>query len=103
MPHNQQSNRHEYDISSRSSVGKATVDRIETKLLVSLWLFRSSSGKDRLLTREDRVHTYVIPCGFMKEKMALGQVLLGVLQFSSVNIIPPVLHNLLMYHLKGGQ
>jgi hypothetical protein len=35
------------------------------------------------------VHAQVNPVGFVMDKVALGQVFLRVLRFSSVNIIPP--------------
>jgi hypothetical protein len=44
-------------------------------------------------TAEARVRSGVSPCGgFVVDKVALGQVFPRVLQFSPVNIIPPVLH-----------
>jgi hypothetical protein len=41
------------------------------------------------LTAADRVRAWVNPVGFVVDKVALGQVFLRVLRFSTVNIIPP--------------
>jgi hypothetical protein len=41
------------------------------------------------LTAAAWVHAQVNPMGFVVDKVALGQVFLRVLRFSSVNIIPP--------------
>jgi hypothetical protein len=43
-----------------------------------------------------------VPVEFVVEKVALGQVFLRVLRFSSVNIIPPLLYALI-YHVGGIQ
>jgi hypothetical protein len=41
---------------------------------------------------EAQVQSRVSPCGIVVDKVALGQVFLRALQFSPVNLIPPVLH-----------
>jgi hypothetical protein len=41
----------------------------------------------RALTAEAQVRARVSPCGFVVDKVALGQVFLRVLRFSSVSII----------------
>jgi hypothetical protein len=43
----------------------------------------------RPVTAAARVRIQVNPVGFVVDKVALGQVYLGVLQFSPVSIIPP--------------
>jgi hypothetical protein len=43
----------------------------------------------RPLTVAARVHAQVNPVGFVVDKVALGQVFIRVLRFSSVNIVPP--------------
>jgi hypothetical protein len=43
----------------------------------------------RPLTAESRVRARVNTCGFVVDKVALGQVFLRVLRFSPVSIIPP--------------
>jgi hypothetical protein len=46
----------------------------------------------RPLTAEARFDPGSVHVGFMVDKVALGQVFLWVLRFSSVNFIPPVLY-----------
>jgi hypothetical protein len=48
---------------------------------------------------EAQVHARM---GFVVDKMALGQVILRVLQFSTINIIPPSLPTLI-YHVGHEQ
>jgi hypothetical protein len=43
-------------------------------------------------TAEARVDPGSVHVGFVVDKVALGQVYPGVLRFSPVNFIPPVLH-----------
>jgi hypothetical protein len=50
----------------------------------------------RPLTAEARVRAEVFLVGFAVDKLALGQIFLRVLLFSSVIIIPPVLHTRLL-------
>jgi hypothetical protein len=55
-----------------------------------------------LLTADSKVHCREVHVGFVVDKVALGQVILRLLRFSSVNF-PPMLHYFLMYHLGDGQ
>jgi hypothetical protein len=56
----------------------------------------------RPLTAESNVRARVNPCGFVGDKVALGQVFLRVLRFSPVNIIPPSF-SILICHLGDEQ
>ena len=46
----------------------------------------------RVRTAEARVRTLSVYLGYVVDNVALGQVFPGVLRFSLVNYIPPVLH-----------
>ena len=65
----------------------------ETKfpsVLAVPWIWRLVNG---LLPRRPRIKLRPLPLGFMIDEIALGHVLLRVLWFSSVIIIPPMIHN----------